>query len=140
MTPPSSAPYNSASPPTGSSILLAHSYFLRHDPKQVEKMKPYPPLGTLLAASTLRERGFEVERHDVRSVDLHDGVDVHRANRLDQCVDPPPNLGFVRAAGSHLASSDHLAVSRPMMSLRRPTVVRCWSHACRMQQRAHFQM
>ena len=35
-------------------ILLAHSYFLRHDPKQVAKMKPYAPLGTLFAAGVLR--------------------------------------------------------------------------------------
>lgn len=45
-------------------VLLAHSYFLRHDPKQVAKMKPYPPLGTLLAAAVLRARGFDVRLFD----------------------------------------------------------------------------
>jgi anaerobic magnesium-protoporphyrin IX monomethyl ester cyclase len=40
-------------------ILLAHSYFLRDDPKQLARMKPYPPLSTLLAGSLLRERGHE---------------------------------------------------------------------------------
>ncbi|HUL01999.1 MAG TPA: cobalamin-dependent protein, partial [Gemmatimonadales bacterium] len=45
-------------------ILLAHSYYLRHDPKQVRKMKPYPPLATLLAAGTLRQRGHEVRLFD----------------------------------------------------------------------------
>jgi anaerobic magnesium-protoporphyrin IX monomethyl ester cyclase len=45
-------------------ILLAHSYFLRHDPKQVRKMKPYPPLATLLVAATLRQRGYEVRLFD----------------------------------------------------------------------------
>ena len=40
-------------------ILLAHSYFLLDDPKQVERMKPYPPLSTLLAAAVLRRRGHE---------------------------------------------------------------------------------
>jgi anaerobic magnesium-protoporphyrin IX monomethyl ester cyclase len=45
-------------------ILLAHSYFLLHDPKQAERMKPYPPLSTLLAAALVRERGHEVELFD----------------------------------------------------------------------------
>ena len=40
-------------------ILLAHSYFLLDDPKQVERMKPYPPLSTLLAGAILRQRGHE---------------------------------------------------------------------------------
>jgi anaerobic magnesium-protoporphyrin IX monomethyl ester cyclase len=53
-------------------VLLAHSYFLRHDPKQVAKMKPYPPLGTLLAAGMLRERGFDVRLFDAM---VADGVD-----------------------------------------------------------------
>jgi anaerobic magnesium-protoporphyrin IX monomethyl ester cyclase len=37
-------------------ILLAHSYHLAYDPKQVRKMQPYPPLGTLYAATALREQ------------------------------------------------------------------------------------
>src|SRR5450759_5498660 len=45
-------------------ILLAHSYYLAHDAKQWRKMKPYPPLATLLVASVLRERGFDVELFD----------------------------------------------------------------------------
>lgn len=39
-------------------ILLAHSYFLGHDPKQLARGKPYPPLATLLTAGLLREHGF----------------------------------------------------------------------------------
>jgi radical SAM superfamily enzyme YgiQ (UPF0313 family) len=35
-------------------VLLTHSYHLANDPKQVRKMQPYPPLGTLYAASALR--------------------------------------------------------------------------------------
>src|SRR5579862_6567281 len=35
-------------------ILLTHSYHLPYDPKQVRKMQPYAPLGTLYAASALR--------------------------------------------------------------------------------------
>jgi anaerobic magnesium-protoporphyrin IX monomethyl ester cyclase len=45
-------------------ILLASSFFLRNDPKQLERMKPYPPLGTLLVAASLRERGYEVALFD----------------------------------------------------------------------------
>ena len=35
-------------------VLLTHSYHLPHDPKQVRKMQPYAPLGTLYAASALK--------------------------------------------------------------------------------------
>jgi anaerobic magnesium-protoporphyrin IX monomethyl ester cyclase len=41
-------------------ILLAHSYFLRHDPKQLGRMQPYAPLATLIAAALLRQRGHDV--------------------------------------------------------------------------------
>jgi len=45
-------------------ILLTHSYHLYHDRKQVRKMQPYPPLGTLYAAALLRQRGFSVALFD----------------------------------------------------------------------------
>jgi len=45
-------------------LLLAHSYFLIFDPKQVEKMRPYPPLATLYAASNLRAVGRSVALFD----------------------------------------------------------------------------
>ncbi|MGH7616136.1 MAG: B12-binding domain-containing radical SAM protein [Gemmatimonadaceae bacterium] len=45
-------------------ILLANSFFVRHDPKQLERMKPYPPLATLLVASSLREQGHDVALFD----------------------------------------------------------------------------
>src|ERR1700748_3750885 len=41
-------------------VLLPHSYHLPYDPKQVRKMQPYPPLGTLYAASALHAQGFSV--------------------------------------------------------------------------------
>ncbi len=47
-----------------SEILLGQSYFLRFDPKLYEAMQPYPPLGTLYAASYLRSRGYEVALFD----------------------------------------------------------------------------
>jgi radical SAM superfamily enzyme YgiQ (UPF0313 family) len=46
-------------------ILFSHSYFLQFDPKQWEIGLPYAPLGTLYAASLMRENGYEVALHDV---------------------------------------------------------------------------
>jgi anaerobic magnesium-protoporphyrin IX monomethyl ester cyclase len=45
-------------------ILLAHSNFLSLDEKQQEKMRPYPPLSTLLAAALLRKHGHDVAFFD----------------------------------------------------------------------------
>ena len=45
-------------------ILLGQSYFLRFDPKLWESMQPYPPLGTMYAASYLRQYGYEVALFD----------------------------------------------------------------------------
>ena len=47
-----------------SQVLFGQSYFLRFDPKLWNAMQPYPPLGTLYAASYIRERGFEVALFD----------------------------------------------------------------------------
>ncbi len=53
------------------SILACHSYFLRFDPKQFERAKPYPPLATLQVASLLRRGGHSVSLFDAM---LADGV------------------------------------------------------------------
>ena len=45
-------------------VLLTHSYHLPYDTKQIRKMQPYPPLGTLYAASALRARGMSVAVFD----------------------------------------------------------------------------
>src|ERR671938_1368272 len=45
-------------------VLFGQSYFLRFDPKLWDAMQPYPPLGTLYAASSIRERGFQVALFD----------------------------------------------------------------------------
>jgi anaerobic magnesium-protoporphyrin IX monomethyl ester cyclase len=57
-------------------ILLAHPYFLRDDAKQLARMKPYPPLATVLAAAVLREQGHDVTLFDAM---LADGVDEFRS-------------------------------------------------------------
>src|SRR5512136_2723356 len=45
-------------------ILLGQSYYLRFDPKLLAAQQPYPPLGTLYAASYLRARGYAVALFD----------------------------------------------------------------------------
>jgi len=45
-------------------ILFSHSYFLRFDPKQWSIGQPYAPLGTLFAASLMRENGYNVSLFD----------------------------------------------------------------------------
>lgn len=46
-------------------VLLTHSNHVFNDRKQAEKMQPYPPLQTLLAAAVLREAGLNVAFCDV---------------------------------------------------------------------------
>src|SRR5882757_1358566 len=45
-------------------VLFTHSYFLRFDPKQWSLGQPYPPLGTLYAASLMRRNGCKVALFD----------------------------------------------------------------------------
>lgn len=52
-----------------SEILFGQSYYLRFDPKLWEAMQPYPPLGTMYAASFLRQRGYEVTLFDAMLAD-----------------------------------------------------------------------
>ncbi len=47
-----------------SQILFGQSYYLRFDPKLWRAMQPYPPLGTLYAASYVRARGYDVALFD----------------------------------------------------------------------------
>jgi anaerobic magnesium-protoporphyrin IX monomethyl ester cyclase len=45
-------------------ILVAHSYFMHHDPKQAARCTPYAPLSTLIAGAVLREQGHAVRLFD----------------------------------------------------------------------------
>ena len=45
-------------------ILLTHGYFLYEDPKELQIMKPYPPLGILYICSHLRQKGLSAEVFD----------------------------------------------------------------------------
>lgn len=45
-------------------VVVTHTYHLPYDAKQVEKMQPYLPLGTLYAATALQDQGFSVAVFD----------------------------------------------------------------------------
>jgi anaerobic magnesium-protoporphyrin IX monomethyl ester cyclase len=45
-------------------LLLTHGYFLYEDPKELQILKPYAPLGILYLCSHLRNQGFEVDVFD----------------------------------------------------------------------------
>jgi radical SAM superfamily enzyme YgiQ (UPF0313 family) len=45
-------------------ILLTHGYFLYEDPKELQIMKPYPPLGILYICAHLRGKGMQVQVFD----------------------------------------------------------------------------
>ena len=45
-------------------LLLTHGYFLYEDPKELQVMKPYPPLGILYICSHLRKKGLNAEVFD----------------------------------------------------------------------------
>ena len=48
----------------GAEVLFGQAYYLRFDEKLWQAMQPYPPLGTLYAASYLRSRGYRVALFD----------------------------------------------------------------------------
>jgi anaerobic magnesium-protoporphyrin IX monomethyl ester cyclase len=54
-------------------VLLTHSYHLYYDRKQLRKMQPYPPLGTLYAAALLRNAGLSVAVFDTMLSDPEQG-------------------------------------------------------------------
>ncbi len=53
-------------------ILFGQSYYLRFDPKLWEAMQPYPPLGTLYAASYLRQRNYDCALFDAMLAESED--------------------------------------------------------------------
>ncbi len=51
-----------------SNILFSHSYYYQLDPKQWKNKMPFPPLGTLYAASLLRNNGYTVSLFDTNLI------------------------------------------------------------------------
>lgn len=62
-------------------VLLTHSYHLQYDTKQLRKMQPYRPLGTLYAATALRSAGFSVALFDTMLLN----PEAEFASFLDDC-------------------------------------------------------
>src|SRR5687768_6318191 len=54
-------------------VLLGQGYYLRFDPKLWEAQQPYAPLGTLYAASYLRQRGHSPALFDAMLAESTDG-------------------------------------------------------------------
>ena len=67
-------------------ILLTHSYHLFYDRKQVRKMQPYPPLGTLYGAALLRQHGISVAVFDTMLNDPEEGFAAALARHRPQVV------------------------------------------------------
>jgi len=53
-------------------VLFGQSYYLRFDPKLLAASQPYPPLGTMYAAATVRTRGYTVALFDAMLADSED--------------------------------------------------------------------
>ncbi|TVZ59323.1 radical SAM superfamily enzyme YgiQ (UPF0313 family) [Flavobacteriaceae bacterium MAR_2010_105] len=49
-------------------IVFSHSYYYKFDPKQWKNKTPYPPLGTLYAASFLRKKNYTVGVFDTNLI------------------------------------------------------------------------
>jgi len=107
------------------SILICHSYFLRFDPKQAERRKPYPPLATLHVAATLRKVGHDVSVFDAM---LAEGIEEYE--RKMRAVKPQVVLfyednfnylskmclGKMRQAACQMIASAHAAGARVIAS------------------------
>lgn len=63
-------------------IAFSHSYFYPLDPKQWSNRTPFPPLGTIYAASYLRENGYNISLFDtclLQNIDsLHSFLEIKR--------------------------------------------------------------
>lgn len=67
-----------------SDLLLTHGYFLYEDPKELQIMKPYVPLGILYICSHLRAKGFDVE--------VFDSTFATREQLFDRLRNSPPSV------------------------------------------------
>ncbi|MES2747897.1 MAG: radical SAM protein [Bacteroidota bacterium] len=56
-------------------ILFSHSYYYKLDPKQWKNKMPFPPLGTLYAASLMRKNGYDVDLFDTNLLDNPKKID-----------------------------------------------------------------
>jgi anaerobic magnesium-protoporphyrin IX monomethyl ester cyclase len=90
-------------------ILLAHSYFMRHDPKQAERCTPYSPLSTLIAAAMLREKGHDVALFDATFAEGHETFE-HLLNRAKLVAIMEDNFNFLTKMCTERRRNDALAM------------------------------
>jgi anaerobic magnesium-protoporphyrin IX monomethyl ester cyclase len=107
------------------SILVCHSYFLRFDPKQVARAKPYPPLATLQVAETLRQAGHQVALFDAMLAEGIEDYERQLSHSRPQVVllyEDNFNflskmcLGKMRQAACQMIASAHQAGARVIAS------------------------
>jgi hypothetical protein len=104
-------------------ILLANSFFLRNDPKQLQRMKSYPPLATLLVAAALRSRGHAVALFDATfATGVDDFVAMLDATR-------PAMVGILEDNFNYLTKMCTVATRQATLSM---VAARCgrWSRLC----------
>ena len=86
-------------------LLLTHGYFLYEDPKEMQIMKPYAPLGILYLCSHLRKQGF--------SVDVFDTTFSSRAELFHHLrTEPPTVLGIYANLMTRGNAVEIMAVAR----------------------------
>ncbi len=85
-------------------LLLTHGYFLFDDPKEMQIMKPYAPLGILYLCSHLRDRGFVV--------DVFDTTFASKASLFDHLrTHPPAVLGIYANLMTRVNAIEIMAVA-----------------------------
>ncbi len=94
-------------------ILLTHGYFLYEDPKELQIMKPYPPLGILYICSHLRKKGLRAE--------VFDSTFSSREALWDVLRNGPPSILGVYA--NLMTRSNVVEILRIAKELRWQTVV-----------------
>ncbi|HEY2008175.1 MAG TPA: radical SAM protein [Rhizomicrobium sp.] len=119
-------------------ILLAHSYFMRHDPKQEARCTPYSPLSSLIAAAMLRERGHVVDLFDATFAetvrDFEDVLDRNHGSLVaimednfnfltKMCTEQRRNASFsmiaaARRRGSRVVVNGPDSTDRPLLYLQ----------------------
>jgi anaerobic magnesium-protoporphyrin IX monomethyl ester cyclase len=94
-------------------ILTTHSYFLKHDPKQMLRMTPYAPLATLIATALLEQSGHAVAHFDATFADaLHEFEDVLQRQRPWLVAIMEDNFNFLTKMCTARRRDDALAMVR----------------------------
>lgn len=97
-------------------LLLTHGYFLYEDPKEMQIMKPYAPLGILYLCSHLRQQGFDVEVFDTtfssREALFHH-LQTEKASTLGIYANLMTRANVVQIIGVARAAGWHVVVGGP---------------------------